>query len=438
MKKIAFSGIVGNSRYPYTGQLGFSDGMPVSAGSGIRDVLQRFDYIENKGNMIHGEAPARLFECDRKNSCHVNLVSLYQYGWSPERINDELKNFDLIVFSMANLIRKGFDVDKRFLDVMEAISLDFIVLGVGLQESLEANRSLLGANTARLLEIFDCRSALFGVRDLKTEKWLRDAGYVNALAVGCPSLFVYPGNILNMNPPELQKPNIITGGYIAGRTSRSDLLMNLFKGERVHYIMQQELFELQKYIPENIGIFDDATGEVSKNVMDMILYRLHGRAMPFTSYRWFHDPSAWRAFAGQCDLYVGDRFHGGVAAMQAGRPALIVNGDLRVEEMCGFFNIPTVKLKDLTNKNALDLAADYLTSKSLMQFKETFQVRFLYFKKAIEHCGLKLAVSTHNNTDVTDSLEKAILSIPRPHWIRRIIVKSKVLRSITMNYLGRQ
>ena len=61
-----------------------------------------------------------------------------------------------------------------------------------------------------------------------------------------------------------------------------------------------------------------------------------------------------RLLAGECDLdYVGNRLHGGIRALQAGRRAIIVEIDNRAQEMGRDFALPTVARTDFARLEAM-------------------------------------------------------------------------------------
>jgi hypothetical protein len=55
----------------------------------------------------------------------------------------------------------------------------------------------------------------------------------------------------------------------------------------------------------------------------------------------FDDPTRWQAHINRnCRLVCGTRLHGGIAALNAGVPAIVTNTDARARESCELFGIP--------------------------------------------------------------------------------------------------
>jgi len=63
---------------------------------------------------------------------------------------------------------------------------------------------------------------------------------------------------------------------------------------------------------------------------------------------------AWIAAMAERDFVIGTRFHGAMAALLAGTPALVICHDSRTTEMCRFLGVPNT---DLATFNASSLDA---------------------------------------------------------------------------------
>ena len=403
--------------------------MPRSAGTDIGNVLERYEATDNKGNMIHGEAPTRMLEFDRSNSCYVSVQALVESGWNAQQISEELnKRFDLVVFSTANAIRPNLDPGATA-DVLDGLSVGFIVLGMGMQNPLPPNKDLLHPSLIQLLDVCNRKARIFGVRGLDTANWLRSVGYDRATSLGCPSMYVYPQNILNISSPDAAHvKSAITGGYINGRVPRSSAIIGMFKGFDAHYVMQEEIatWKQQGLIGDAHGIYNDATGELDRELINQVLEDIHDEKMPFTSYRWFQDPNAWRMFASRFDIYLGDRLHGGIASMQAGVPSILMTEDRRVSEIADFFGIPKITVSEAENMSLMEAVSEKLSPASVEAFKQTYYERFCQFQSTFHEAEIPLTVSVSNKqTARSQTLSTDIKSKKRSlvKMIRRILRK---------------
>lgn len=424
MRKIAFFGTFGHSRYVYSGAMHQVDGMPRSAGTNVGAAVELYERTGNKGNMIHGEAPTRILEADRSASCCVSVEALdNESRWSAERIADELSaRFDLVVYSTANAVRPNVDPGCTA-EVLARLRCPFVVLGMGMQQSLPATTDGLHPNLVSLLDVCNRKAAVFGVRGTETESWLRAVGFDKAKALGCPSLFVYPRNILGITAPDPARVRAaVTAGYIYGRVPRSTALVKLFDQFEAHYVMQEEvpILKANGLLPDDPDLYNDATGTLRKETIANVLEHVHRCRMPFASYRWFQDPNAWRAFVSRFDFYLGDRLHGGVVALQTGVPALLMAEDQRVSEIADFFAIPKVSSSETRGEVLREILAERLNAQSIAAMKEVYAHRFREFEATFKAIGAPLTVSL--GTAATSDAERPFVQtvFPRPTAWRRI------------------
>ncbi|MBM3603913.1 MAG: polysaccharide pyruvyl transferase family protein, partial [Alphaproteobacteria bacterium] len=175
------------------------------------------------------------------------------------------------------------------------------------------------------------------VRGLQTEAWLRKNGFTNARAIGCPSMYVYPKSIISIDPQAAieahDRANVLTAGYLTvegGRNyARGQKLAKALQGTRSSYVFQDEFFAYGSMIEEH-GSFDDATCMGDRDRLNALLTRSMKVPVNVSNYYYFSETAAWRQVAFMHDFYIGDRFHGGVAALQVGRPAIFLSHDNRV------------------------------------------------------------------------------------------------------------
>jgi hypothetical protein len=142
--------------------------------------------------------------------------------------------------------------------------------------------------------------------------------------------------------------------------------------------------------------------------------------MPFASYRWFQEPSAWRSFASRFDFYLGDRLHGGIVALQTGVPALLIAEDQRVNEIADFFAIPKISVRELRENDLLDILREALDSRSVARMKEVYVERFAEFRRSFATVGIPLTVCLSSEAERWSSRPFIQPVFPRPTRWRRI------------------
>lgn len=259
------------------------------------------------------------------------------------RINDE---FDAFVVPLANAFRPDFAARlDRLSDLLEDVTIPVTVVGIGAQaahgqgvESLDD----IADTVRRFVGLVLDRSASIGVRGEFTRDYLLRLGFPDDAVdvIGCPSLFLHGRDFT-----------------VAKRTPSIDadsrLALNL--------------------TPEVPGIGDFATAQAERhpnltyigqdaNDLRLLLWgvpfpHVHDPAVPVhmdhplyqqDRMRLFLDTWPWYDFLASHDFAYGTRFHGNVAALLAGTPALLLAHDSRTLELAEYHRMPFRVMPELT------------------------------------------------------------------------------------------
>jgi len=163
MKKIFFhSSPFSIAKTKVTG--GLLNGCIYPKASSISDLKASFAQTGNKGskgNMVHSEAPLKLFTHNLSRSCIGNLVHAHE-SMKDDFSNYIKSNFDLIILSMANFIRKNQD-HRKIVDALKQVEIPIVLFSAGLQNRLTSVVNL-SESTIELLRILDEKALLFSVR----------------------------------------------------------------------------------------------------------------------------------------------------------------------------------------------------------------------------------------------------------------------------------
>jgi hypothetical protein len=374
----------------------------LGAASTIAQIRQEMAYIsENVGNLVHLEAPAKIFAYDKNQ--------FERFALQARRIDDAAvrKNidnaFDGVVLGYANIIRNYAEVRpevrEQFLTIcdfetewLNSSKIPVFALGVGMQDTLPAERSSIDPRLFNLLKALNDRAAIFGVRGHATEAWLHRIGLTNARALGCPSLFVYPYNVLSVSSPSISETSRLS---TAGRLQRNpkdparlSTINEIGRAFRTSYVFQTDFFRFFQG-HRNDEIYNEATGEVSRSAVMEIARKQLGMELTFQDYFWFRNVEKWRGFASRHDAFFGDRFHGGVVFLQTGRPALLVSNDDRVTELAQFYDLPAVAKRELAAGNPREVLSDSLSPDRIVRFKNRYIERLTNFYEACTNAGLR-------------------------------------------------
>lgn len=361
----------------------------------MRGLLPTHQLTGNRGNMIHAEAPARLFLRDREGSAYGNLARLHKSLGDryAERIAE---NFDVIILSMANFLRPKQDVGSLG-EALKALDgkVPFIVLGAGLQGRHKL--SDLKPGTIDTIAIFNEQAAVFGVRGTETRDWLHKNGFTRAEVLGCPSLYVYPQSIMQMDSaPARAKGNaarVITAGHLSIRANaivrRGLELAAALKGVEASYVMQDEFLDYGDIVKQ-ANLYNDGNSQIDAGVLNAWFADRFKIDVNFARYYYFNESGAWRQASLNHDVYIGDRFHCGVAALQAGVPAIFLKEDNRVGELTDYFGLPALSIKRFQQYGLKKTMDRMLDDEKIAQMKQRYANRFGHFRQTMAKQGLEI------------------------------------------------
>ncbi|MBB3149758.1 hypothetical protein FHS21_006212 [Phyllobacterium trifolii] len=388
-----------------TPAISYQIGVPVSSGSTLRDHVAAFDLVGNSGNMIHRMAMVQMLRFDRQNSSQVNLFRLMKKLGSIDRVAQIINDkFDGIVITMSNFLRRKAS-EPGMAELLTKLDCSIYCVGAGLQDELPlGDISVLEPDLADLMRVLNQKAVLFGVRGHKTLEWLHSVGIDRATAIGCPSMFVYPRNIMSLRPPK-QIENIISAGHMVlskKPDSRSHKLMRALNGVRTAYVFQGEHKNFLEIL-DTPNVYNEATQTLNADVINEYISNKCAIEPPFSEYYSFNEVSAWRQACLRFDAYAGDRIHGGVAAMQAGVPALILYDDARVAELASYHSLPSCTLDEFSMLGCRAALRKYLNDETLAKMKEDYALIAQRFYRTLHDAGLQLQNDERSLFEVADS-----------------------------------
>jgi hypothetical protein len=293
-----------------------------------------------------------------------------------DRVNEQ---FDRFVVPLANAFRPTFERHLVHLtSLIEKLEIPVTVIGVGAQAGSDLDASGLapmsGAVRAFVSAVLD-RSASIGVRGEFTKAYLVDLGFPAELIdiIGCPSLFTFGGTL------RIDKTKALIG-------TDSKLAMSLSPA-----VPDTGPFSLRQAAayPELVYVLQD------REDLELLLY---GTAVPGCTdpttpthighplyqqdrMRMFLDGWTWIDYLATQDFAFGTRFHGNVAALLAGTPAMLLTHDSRTVELGEYHGIPhrpmAKVVADQTDAAELYDAADFESFNALMPQRFATYLDFL-------------------------------------------------------------
>lgn len=363
-------------------------------------------FNSNSGNYLFQHAVWKALATDDAELVSNGTLSerVVPQSGDAARINRE---FDHFVVPLANAFRPDFeDRLSRLADLVEGLSIPVTVTGIGAQaphgqgiESLEP----ISATVKRFVGAVLDRSASIGVRGEFTRSYLLSLGFpeTSVDVIGCPSLFLH------------------------GRDFRVD--------KRVEQISADSPLALN-LTPEvkGIGAFATAQAErhphltyVGQDAHDLRLLlwgtpfpHVHDPLVPVhlehpiyqqDRMRLFLDTWTWYDFMATQDFAYGTRFHGNVAALLGGTPALLLAHDSRTLELAEYHQMPYTVMPELS----ADLRAeDLYAATDMTTFNATLPEGFDRYTAFLERNGLQHIWAEGNGTGDFDE-RLAAATFPR-------------------------
>lgn len=350
----------------------------------------------NIGNFIHTEAMPRILDFDIARSAMIDLGGAVRLRGA-ERVASVLnERFDLLVFSCANLIRPGTQM-KAEMSVFGRLTIPVVIVGAGIQQPPEDGLAQLEPSLVDFLRFANDSALIFGVRGDLTAEFLAGQGLGGAEPLGCPSFYAMPHGIEAVAPVTPGDGlRAISAGHIQSRQGPggryrkvADLLHRIPGLAGASYVFQNELFfnpqpaDARPALDPASRRFED--GWVAEK------FFAGGDDPGRVSFFYFADTGAWRQHCAAHDFYLGDRIHGGVIALQAGRPAVFVHNDARVRELAAKIGAPGLALESLDGISGEQVIAEYLSAGAVAAMKRTYRANAGAFLDRLQRAGLALS-----------------------------------------------
>ncbi len=300
-------------------------------------------------------APSRpeMTTADRFHAC-VRNTGNYFFEKSLQRqlrgvrvantLEDLPRHIECLVLSMSNFISPTTDLGYLH-EALARHRIDQVVMiGVGAQAYAYGDPIALTDGTIRFLRFVADRSTSIGVRGCYTAEILNELGIRNLEVVGCPSAF-WSDTVPAIRPNPLpQRPRVAVHTTPLGHfRDKVSALMAHGMRHGADYVLQSEAWMMPL-----LGASDDTAA-----LEEGLLYYSYPCCDPAELRRWltrqlrvFFNLEEWLDRMTQYDFVYGSRFHGNMAAIQAGVPALNMPFDTRTRELCEYLNLPTMPLTE--------------------------------------------------------------------------------------------
>ncbi|HYZ31576.1 MAG TPA: polysaccharide pyruvyl transferase family protein [Crenalkalicoccus sp.] len=299
----------------------------------------------NTGNMMIGHGLFHGLEAASK-AYHPGFGEI-----PPERLHER---FDAVFIPASNFVSRSVDLTDQA-DYFARTRLPLICFGLGSQ-LLPGEPVALKPGTERFLHLVAERSGAIGVRGTFTAEVLWTLGIRNVSVVGCPSLLsLRPATLdrLAAQRPGLEKvalgfSNNVRQHAIAPDAMRAgeNALFQRMLGENAFYVLQNETTELDLLAAMERGDTEAVTAAAERvaALFGVSADRPEVRRFLETRIRVFFSVEEWVGCTRTMSAAIGSRFHGNIAALLAGTPALFLVHDMRTLELCELLRVPHLVL----------------------------------------------------------------------------------------------
>lgn len=305
----------------------------------------------NSGNLMFQLAATRLIDADLT---HISPAFV------PYADTSALQGAPALIFPAANHLRAGADW-TGLNNYLQGCNLPLVVLGLGAQAGRGAGAGAVAALRAdphvrRMIDILRERALFVTVRGAFSAQVCADLGLPGVEALGCPSALLNPdpqlGRTLAARLAALPG-RLRTGAArlavtaaapfeIAANPERLALERRLFSwlGQDGLYIQQSGGVEAMRAA---CGRWDHIPAAAARTIASVLAPDQSPGAVGerlAQSGRFFTSAPGWiRAMQG-CDLALGTRLHGTMAAIAAGCPGAIITHDTRTDELAETMHLP--------------------------------------------------------------------------------------------------
>lgn len=271
----------------------------------------------------------------------------------PEEIH---KRFDMVFIPAANFISRGADFGEAY-EYFRRTKLPIFCCGLGAQIEPGTTPDLK-PGLENFLRLISERSGSIGVRGSFTADVLNRLGIRNVSVVGCPSLLSLTRESLDALVRRRPSVDSLAVNFTAsGRgshaidgaamTETENALFARAMRDNAYFVLQNEGREIEMLAAREAG---DVEAEKAWVRQTSFVYKVPLSALPeLGAYlrerlRIFFSVPEWRDWMATMTASVGTRFHGNVAALLAGTPALFLAHDYRTREMSELMRVPHLVL----------------------------------------------------------------------------------------------
>ena len=338
-----------------------------------------------------------------------------------------------LVLSMSNFISPTTDLGDIAGEIEDRKIAKITMIGAGAQAYDYNEKIKLTAGTRRFLDLLSERSNSIGVRGEFTAHVLSSFGIKNVDIIGCPSVFFQCDPSFKIEKQSNLKSDhrsifhCTPVGYYKDSVSA---LFGLGRSVCEAYVAQSEqlLFGLNSDNQKEVAETDYFFRYFANSEDD---YRAN-LAWFISHTKWFFKLDEWLNYMGDIDFAFGTRFHGNMAAIVMGVPALNLVFDTRTKELVEYLNLPYL---DFAEINPATTISNLFDAADFDLFNRSYPIKYTTYRDFLISNGLqtKLPPASHEkqqeiNPASLSALHKLISDIAHTGYIKTRLIEEVRLR----------
>jgi hypothetical protein len=389
----------------------------------IRASFDPYKQYEAKDFILNSHAGANsgnlMFAYGVMNALTTNDTAIdytYKHYWSEKDAAEINEKYDAFILPMADAFREDFAPKlDEYTKVIKHLKIPVIVIGIGLRAKIDEDPTLnhpFDDSAYHFVKEVLNHSSLIGLRGRNTGKYLTKMGFQEGrdfTPIGCPSLYTYGAGITTKIPEKVENM-VINTNTLASREV-SDFIINSAKKANDYWLVQQKYYEMRDMYVGNHTFIGRKTVE---NVFDKETFRSLNQK---DRIRYFFNVPEWIEFMKDKDLFLGNRFHGSVAAILSGTPHVFIPFDARTKELIDYHHITALE-QNMTVGNKTIF--DYLDCLDFKSFEKHHKENFLHYLDFLERNGLHHIFTDKKTYAMGESPMEKLMS-PQPASILHCI-----------------
>lgn len=309
------------------------------------------------------------------------IPTYHKKEWSDSEIDFINEECEAFILPLADAFRKDFVGHlKEYIKLINKLKIPCIVVGAGLRAPFEPDLNTSFEFDEVVCEFVSCvleHSQMLGLRGEITARYLQKLGFTpekDFTVIGCPSLYTY-GKSLKIKDKRQNIERFAFNANTLAPEVANNFIINSYQQFSDIYLIQQKRNELMHmYLGNN--------RTVEHVFSDKEFKRLNSE----NRIRFFLNVPMWIQFMENMDMFLGNRFHGTVAAILAGIPHAIIPFDARTRELTEFHHISHINISDIVSgANILD----YIDNLDFDTFEKNHERNLIHYINFLHKNGLE-------------------------------------------------